>query len=203
VVLNVFVPVFLQLRVGLPASTAGLLMMTVMFSYNVGAGLSGQIAGRVRRYKLTPLVGITLALAGAVALGFAAGRSNLIAIEMLLTVIGFGAGTVPPVATVALQNAVELGQLGAATACLNFARSLFSTLSVAVFGAVLTAGLVSPDALQIAGASLAPHDAAALGRAFQIVFFGTSAGFAFSLLAMWAMPERPLQESRTAAAELR
>ena len=44
-------------------------------------------------------------------------------------------------ATVALQNAVERAELGAATAALNFVRSLAGTIFVGVFGALLSTKL--------------------------------------------------------------
>jgi EmrB/QacA subfamily drug resistance transporter len=194
-VLNLFVPMFLQLLVGLGASHSGLLLMTLMFSFNVGAGISGQVAARVSRYKVLPMIGVLLALLSTVALGFAAGRFGLITIEALLTIIGLGFGTVPPVATVALQNAVERAELGAATASLNFVRSLAGTIFVGVFGALLattlgTGGLQDTPAMAVIG------DRSALAQTFQIVFFGTAAGFALSLVALWRLEERPLRGSR-------
>ena len=140
-VLNLFMPMFLQLLVGLGASHAGLLLMTLMFSFNVGAGISGIVTGKVRRYKILPMIGVLLALLATVALGFAADRLGLMTIEALLTIIGLGFGTVPPMATVALQNAVERTELGAATAALNFVRSLAGTMVVGLFGALLAAKL--------------------------------------------------------------
>jgi MFS family permease len=197
-VLNVFMPIFLQLFVGLGASHSGLLLMTLMFSFNVGAGISGQVAARVRHYKVMPIIGLFLALAATVALGFVAGHFGLVTIEVLLTIIGLGFGTVPPVATVSLQNAVQWDQLGAATASLNFVRSLAGTTFVGVVGAVLASKL-GPDVLQgTASAAAALGERTALGETFQIIFFGTSAGFALSLVALWCLEERPLRGSRPA-----
>ncbi len=184
-VLNVYLPMFLQLFVGLGASYSGLLLMTLMFSFNVGAGISGQVTARVRRYKVLPIIGLILALAGTMALGFAAGRFGVVALEALLTVIGFGFGSVPPMATVALQNAVERAQLGAATASLNFVRSLAGTIFVGVFGAILAAKS-GTDILHGAVSSAAIGERSALAQTFQIIFFGTSAGFALSLAALLA-----------------
>jgi hypothetical protein len=65
----------------------------------------------------------------------------IMTIEAVLTIIGLGFGTVPPMATVALQNAVERAELGAATASLNFVRSLAGTIFVGLFGALLAAKL--------------------------------------------------------------
>jgi EmrB/QacA subfamily drug resistance transporter len=190
--LNVFVPIFLQLLLGVSASHSGLLLMTLMFSFNVGAGISGQITAHIRHYKVTPTIGLAFALAGALVLGITAGRLPLGAIEVLLTVIGLGFGTVPPVATVSLQNAVELTQLGAATASLNFVRSLAGTIFVGVFGALLAGRLVQAGT----DSGLLVAHQAALAQAFQVIFFGAAGGFALSLLALWRMAERPLQAER-------
>jgi len=196
-VLNLFLPMFLQLLVGLSASHSGLLLMTLMFSFNVGAGISGLVTARVRRYKVLPMIGLLLAVSATVALGFAAGRFGLMTIETLLTIIGLGFGTVPPVATVALQNAVERGQLGAATASLNFVRSLAGTIFVGLFGALLAAKL-GTGGLHDTLSTAAIGERSALAQTFQIVFFGTSAGFALSLVALWRLEERPLRAGRQA-----
>ncbi|HXS41989.1 MAG TPA: MFS transporter [Stellaceae bacterium] len=196
-VLNLFLPMFLQLLLGLSASHSGLLLMTLMFSFNVGAGISGHVTGVVRRYKVLPMIGVFLALSATVALGFAAGRFGLVMIEVLLTVIGLGFGTVPPMATVALQNAVERAELGAATASLNFVRSLAGTICVGLFGAILAAKL-GTGGLHDTLSAAALGERSALAQTFQIVFFGTSAGFALSLVALWQLEERPLRASRQA-----
>ena len=199
VVLNLFLPMFLQLLVGLGALHSGLLLMTLMFSFNVGAGISGHVTARVRRYKVLPIIGVLSALSATVALGFAASRFGLVTIEALLTIIGLGIGTVPPMATVALQNAVERTELGAATASLNFVRSLAGTVFVGLFGALL-AGKLGTGGLHDALSTAALAERSALAQAFQIVFFGTSAGFALSLMALWRLQERPLRASRAAGA---
>jgi EmrB/QacA subfamily drug resistance transporter len=198
-VLNLFLPMFLQLLIGLGASHSGLLLMTLMFSFNVGAGISGYVTGQVRRYKILPMVGVLLALAATLALGFAAARLGLMTLEALLTIIGLGFGTVPPMATVALQNAVERAELGAATGSLNFVRSLAGTIFVGLFGALLAAKL-GTGGLHGTLSTTAIGERSALAQTFQIVFFGTSAGFALSLVALWRLEERPLRAGRPAGA---
>jgi hypothetical protein len=64
-----------------------------------------------------------------------------------------------------------------------------------VFGALLattlgTGGLQDTPAMAVIG------DRSALAQTFQIVFFGTAAGFALSLVALWRLEERPLRGSR-------
>jgi MFS family permease len=184
---------FLQFVLGLSAAHSGLLLMTVMFSFNVGAGISGQVAARVRHYKVVPIIGVFMALSATVALGFVAGSFGLASIEALLTVIGLGFGTVPPVAMVSLQNAVERDQIGAATASLNFLRSLSGTTFVGVFGAILAAKLGTDMMQGTASATAAIAGRTGLAETFQIIFFGTSAGFALTLVALWGLEERPLR----------
>jgi hypothetical protein len=55
-----------------------------------------------------------------------------------MIVLGLGMGPAMPVFTLAAQNAVKMSQLGVVTSLTQFARSIGSTLGVAVFGSLLT-----------------------------------------------------------------
>ena len=59
---------------------------------------------------------------------------------MLLALVGIGVGTVLPVTTVAIQNAVPMHQLGTATGVMSFFRSLGGAVAVAGFGALVLGG---------------------------------------------------------------
>ena len=78
---------------------------------------------------------------GVLALALRPSGLPLALVEVLLPAIGLGVGTVLPVTTVAIQNAVELHQLGTATASMNFFRSLGGAILVAAFGAILLGGI--------------------------------------------------------------
>ena len=69
----------------------------------------------------------------------------------VLAVISIGLGTVLPTTTVAIQNAVEVHELGTATGTMNFFRQLGSAVTVAIFGALLNASGISEAALHTAG----------------------------------------------------
>ncbi len=120
-----------------------------------------------------------------------------------LLVLGTGLGTIYPVTTVSMQNAVQPHQLGTATASFNFFRSLGSAIFVALFGAIFI------SALGVGGQAIGSLDqlvaeAAAKGTAVGPVFryvFGAAVvtltiGFAFVL----AMKEVPLRSGRPSAA---
>jgi hypothetical protein len=55
-----------------------------------------------------------------------------------MTVLGIGLGLVMQILVVAVQNAVELKDLGSATAAANFFRSIGGSFGTAVFGALFT-----------------------------------------------------------------
>ena len=55
-----------------------------------------------------------------------------------MIIVGLGHGPTMPVFTLAAQNAVKMSQLGVVTSLTQFARSIGSTLGVAIFGSLLT-----------------------------------------------------------------
>jgi MFS family permease len=109
-----------------------------------------------------------------------------------LAVVGLGIGTVYPVATVAVQNAVQRHQLGIATGSMNFFRALFSAIIVAGLGAIILGGInvksggALLDLLQGAG------DPAEVALVFRWVFAASAATLGAALLCLVRMEERPL-----------
>ena len=55
--LNIFLPIYLQSVVGLSPTDAGLSLIVLMVSLNISAGIGGQVLGRVKHYKVLPMVG--------------------------------------------------------------------------------------------------------------------------------------------------
>ena len=100
--------------------------------------------------------------------------------------VGIGVGTVLPVTTVAIQNAVPMHQLGTATGVMAFFRALGGAVAVAGFGA-----LVLGDASRTASVTLVGEPDAVFTRLFITAAAGLLASFAWLSL----MPERPLRSS--------
>jgi hypothetical protein len=67
-----------------------------------------------------------------------------------------------------------------------------------VFGAILSAKLGTYVLQGGALAATAVGERTALAETFRVIFFGTSAGFALSLVALWRLEERPLRASSPA-----
>ena len=117
-------------------------------------------------------------------------------VVVVLIFVGFGVGTVYPVATVSIQNAVPAHQVGTATGAMNFFRALASTLAVAIMGAILLAGLgATPERgtgveLLVATAGANGVDMAAV---FRLVFVAAVVFLVVALVAVLLMEERPLR----------
>ena len=193
--LNIFLPMYLQLVIGLSPTNAGLTLMVLMISLNVSAGASGYALMRQRRYKILPMVGLVVAITSVTTLAWRVDSLDLVSFEILLFLIGLGFGPTPGLTQTALQNMVPRHQLGTAVGTQNFSRSLLATMLIAVFGAIVAAGTTvggtgepTPGAL---GATLA-HDAALAAHAFQRVFFLVAGTLTVALIAIVLLEEKPL-----------
>jgi len=184
--LSIMVPIFFETSLGFTARQSGLALIPMMVFIPIGATVSGRRMAAVGRYKRLPTIGLVcsiVALAGFAAL---VGRGPFWFCEILLAIMSFGMGTVFPVVTVALQNAVGRHHLGTATATMNFMRQLSGAIIVAIFGAIaLGGGGIGVEALE-RGKAVDP-------AVFRTVFFLAAGFLVLALLIFAAMEERPLQ----------
>lgn len=192
--LSIYLPVYFQSSRGMSTTNSGLGLIPLMVGTVIGATIAGQLMGRIRHYKRIPAIGLFVAMLGALVLTLRADSLPLPVFEMVLALISIGLGTVLPTTTVAIQNAVQLHQLGTATGTMNFFRQLGSAITVAIFGALLNASGIS-------GADL---DTGALipAGSFTSIFAATTIGFAVAFVFILWMKERPLRASARHAAEV-
>src|SRR5437763_1442451 len=193
--LMIYLPLYYQVVHGLTATQSGLALVPVIVMTTPGSMLSGRAMMHLRHYKIAPYVGMTLATLAVAAL--AAWPAMPLTFSILAVgVIGFGVGTVFPVATVSIQNAVARHEVGTATGAMNFFRALASALVVAIMGAILLAGLGMTPERGGVGVELTVATAGAAGIAVAEVFrFVFVAALVISILAVVAlvlMEERPL-----------
>ena len=188
--LTIYMPVYLEGVLKFQASVSGLALIPLMVGTVTGATLSGAMMPRMRHYKRIPMIGLSVSVAATLALAIAPAHMPFVLLEVLLACISIGLGTVLPVTTISIQNAVELHQLGTATASMNFFRSLGGALIVAVFGTLILGGGVAGLASDLH--SLRPEAVAGLEAAFRLVFGASCAGLALTLFFIISMEERPL-----------
>jgi EmrB/QacA subfamily drug resistance transporter len=186
--LNIFLPMYLQGVMGLSATQAGLSLMVFMVALNTSAGLAGQVLGRVRHYKLLPMAGVLVSIGALVSLAWNAGNMTPLWFEVTLILIGAGFGPVPSLTSVAMQNVVARHQVGISIGTMNFSRNLYTTMLIAVFGAIVLAGSAAGQPLDSA-----LRAAGNPAEAFTRVFFTAAASMSIALIAIAIMAEKPLQ----------
>jgi EmrB/QacA subfamily drug resistance transporter len=195
--LSIYVPLYLQSVLGLSASHSGLALIPLMGGTVIGAQTSGRMMSRMTHYKRLPTAGLSCGIVVLLLLAAFPDRLPLPAIVALLAVVGIAVGSLFPVTTVSIQNAVHLHELGTATATMNFFRQLGGAIIVAAFGAIMLAGVGlaggegnSPELLARAGSATR----AALAVTFRHVFAAAALCFAAALVFLLLMEERPLRD---------
>ena len=107
---------------------SGLALIPVIVLTTPGSMLSGRAMMHMRHYKISPYIGMIARDARGGGDGGVAGDAARLGRSSPPAWSGFGVGTVFPVATVSIQNAVERHDVGTATGAMNFFRALASAL---------------------------------------------------------------------------
>lgn len=197
--LSIQMPLYLEGVMGLTASESGLALIPLMAGVVVGATGAGRVMGHIAHYKRLPILGLLASIAALAALALWPLGLPIAVVGAAMGIAGMGLGTVLPVTTVAVQNAVPLPQMGTATGVVNLFRSLGAAVLTAGFGAIVIglSGIESSALLErlLEGrAQVAP-----LAGAFRWVFVAAAGALGVSLLAMLAMEERPLRSGHPPA----
>lgn len=122
---------------------SGLMLLPMIAGLMLTSIASGQIISKTGRYKIFMQAGIVVATAMIALLSTLTPESSYLYEAVIMIFLGAGLGVVMPVMNLAVQNEFKQHELGAATSSNQLFRSLGSTIGVAVFGALLTSGLVN------------------------------------------------------------
>jgi MFS family permease len=191
----IYLPLYYQVVHKLSATDAGLALIPVVIFTTPGSMMSGRSMMYLRHYKVSALVGLGLAITGIVALIWRPDMA-LAGAVVAAGAIGFGVGSVFPIATVSIQNAVLRHEVGTATGAMNFFRALASALVVAVMGAIVLAGFgITPERgsgmeLVVQSAHTAELDVA---EVFRHVFAAALVVAMVAFAAVLRLEERPLR----------
>jgi len=138
-----FLPLYMQVGQGVPATRSGLTMLAMMGGLVVSSSVNGQLVTRTGKFKPFMIAGGVMLLIGVVLLCFIGPDTSTWDLAWRLAIVGVGLGPGQSMFSLAVQNAVPPHQLGVATSSSQFVRQLGSTIGVAVFGALITASLSS------------------------------------------------------------
>lgn len=134
---------FNQQVFGATPTESGLMLLPLIGGLMITSIASGQVISRIGRYKIFMQVGFVMATIGMIALTTLTPESMYIQEAIIMFFMGLGMGVAMPTLNLAIQNEFSQAQLGVATSSNQLFRSLGSTLGTAVFGAVLTGGILS------------------------------------------------------------
>ena len=214
-----FVPLYLQLGIGVSATNSGMAMLPMMFGLILSSTISGRLVTRIGRYKPMMVFGGVMLLLGVFLMTRLTPGTTVVGVAWRMFVLGLGLGPSQGLFALAVQNAVPIGRLGVATSSSQFFRQIGSTVGVAVFGAVMTQALaaevakagggtaasVSLDKLQALAAQQATHGLgagtlavdpllkAAFSRAIVDLFWAAGAVALVGLILILLLPELPLR----------
>ena len=189
--LTIYTPLYFEAVLHYSASQSGLALIPLATGTVFAATMTGRAMMFVEHYKVMPLTGLGVGILTLGALAIWPVGMPVWAILSLSALIGVALGSVFPVSTVAMQNAVTRAHVGTATGAANFFRALVSALVVALFGAILLGGLGGAAGVSIE-ALARTASGADLATAFRFVFIAAMLVLCFSLCFVIAMEEKPL-----------
>lgn len=134
---------FNQQVFGATPTESGLMLLPMIAGLMISSIGSGQIISRTGRYKIFMQIGIVIATVMVFGLSTLTPESGYAYEAVIMFLLGFGLGVVMPVMNLAVQNEFKQHELGAATSSSQLFRSLGSTIGIAIFGAMLTTGLIN------------------------------------------------------------
>ncbi|MFI6729084.1 MFS transporter [Streptomyces atratus] len=150
-----YLPTFLQMVDGATATESGLLMLPMMGGIVGASVVSGQLISRTGRYRVYPILGSAVSVAGMWLLSRLETDTPRFEYSIAQAVLGIGIGLVMPVLVLAVQNSVEPADLGAATSANNYFRQIGGSVGAAVFGTLFAGRLADALAVRLpSGADL-------------------------------------------------
>jgi len=188
--LSSYVPLYAQTVLGHGAVVAGLALAAMTIGWPIAASTSGRFYLSVG-FRVTMLMGAAFAVAGAALLLTVGPDSSLLHLAVPCFVMGIGFGFVASPAVVAAQSSVTWQHRGVATGANMFARSVGSSVGVAVFGAIANGVVAARVGSSVPALEHLP--AAVLDPAIHAVFVASAVVSVLLLVVGSVMPRRVVE----------
>lgn len=134
---------FNQQVFGASPTESGMMLLPMVAGIMTASIGTGQLIARTGRYKRFMQVGIVLATVSMCAMATLTPEKSFLYEAMMMVPLGLGMGVMMPIISLVVQTEFSQKELGVATSSSQLFRSLGSAIGTAVFGAMLTAGIVS------------------------------------------------------------
>ncbi len=165
----VFLPIYLQIVRGVSPTQSGLELLPLMAGLFVTSVGSGRRITTTGRYKRFPIIGTALTAVGLGLLSTLGADTPYWRTAVFMLILGSGIGLVMQVLVLAMQNSVDLRDMGVATSSATFFRSMGGTFGTAIFGTVLANQLASQLAERLPAAALKGVDPSQLTGSPQVI----------------------------------
>lgn len=211
----IFVPLYLQIGLGVGATSSGFAMIPMMAGLIAGSFFAGRMVTKTGKYKPWLIGGAVVQLAGLFLMSRLTSESGQFDVIWRLFILGLGLGPSQSLFNIVAQSAAPVRQIGVATSTSMFLRQTGGLIGVSIFGALLTSELsrslskalpgVSIDLGQLermsvmaqangaAAAKVPPFVAAAFSEAMSYIFTGAIVIVALALVTMLFIPTIPLR----------
>ncbi|MFI5909452.1 MDR family MFS transporter [Dactylosporangium sp. NPDC051541] len=194
----VFLGQYFQIGRGYTPTEAGLLTIPLMAGVLISSIVVGQLITRTGKIKPYIIAGTIVLVAGFGLLATIDHETSLVYVSAGMLLVGIGVGMSMQNLVLAVQNTVQLKDIGAASATVAFFRSLGGTIGVSVLGAVLARRVTSNITESVtaaggqvpAGGETSNLNLNALPEAFQHIVraaYGDATGHIFLISAVIAV----------------
>ncbi|MBN9168940.1 MAG: MFS transporter, partial [Microbacterium sp.] len=187
--LTSFVPTFLEITAGAAPVLSGLAVAALTLGWPISGSLAGRVYLRIG-FRATAMIGSLITLAGAALLVWFALTPSIPLTALACFVVGLGLGLVANPTLIAAQSSVGTRRRGVASGTNMLARSIGSSVGVAVFGAVANTIIASRG-----GSS----DPGAIQAGTIAVFVGVALGALVLILATVLIPRVTIADEEPSA----
>jgi EmrB/QacA subfamily drug resistance transporter len=183
-----YLPQYMQVVRGISPTLSGLRLLPLLVGLLVTSTGTGFLVTKWGRYKIFPVIGTALMTIGLFLLSRLGLHTDFWLVSLYLFILGVGIGGSLQVLIIAVQNAVDYKDLGAATSGATFFRSIGGSFGTSVFGAIFSGVLAGDIAAALHGIPLpsgisadAGASPAVLEHLPAVIRAGYIAGFAQAL----------------------
>ena len=131
-----YLPTFLQMVNRASATESGLMMLPMMGGLLATSIGTGQLISRTGRYKIYPILGCAVIIAGLVLLSRISDTTPYSFTALGMLVMGLGIGALMQNLVLIAQNSVPGKDMGAAISGANYFRQIGASFGIALFGSI-------------------------------------------------------------------
>ncbi|NUS73941.1 MAG: MFS transporter [Corynebacteriales bacterium] len=138
-----FLPLYQQVVQGASATNSGAQLFPLLAGTLVTSIVVGKSVSKTGRYRIFPLLGFAVSIAGLIMLATLAGDTSKLVSALFMLVFGVGLGLIWQIPTIIAMRSTAKSQLGVASGLVRFMQSVGGALGVAVAGAIFVHGVGS------------------------------------------------------------